>query len=290
MNEVTKETGYVTSFDGTKIYYEMRGEGKPIFLAYGIGCLINHWRHQIKYFSQNYKVIVIDYRGHHLSESPADYEDLNVDAIAKDIKAVCDHLKVEKLSFWGHSFGSPAVLRAYDMYPEMFENLVLINGFATNPMKGMFGLDFDPIIRNIKQGYEKLPITISSLWRIGIDNPISQRLAGLTGGFNLSLTSFKDIQAYAKGVAAIDFEIFMKLFEAMMNYNGEAMLDTIKVPTLIVGGSKDSVTPLKFQKALHSKIKGSKLQVIPYGSHCSQLDMPDLVNLRIEKFLKENSF
>ena len=287
MNEVQKRTGYVESFDGTPIYYEVRGEGRPVFLAYGIGCLINHWRHQIKYFSQKYQTIVIDYRGHHKSSTPENRAHLNIDAIAKDIIAVCEALEIETASFWGHSFGTQVLLRAYDLKPELFENLVFVNGFATNPMKGMFGIDIDPVFRNLKKSFETMPETISTLWRLGVDNPISTRLVGLTGGFNINLTSFKDIQVYAKGVAAIEFDVFIEVFESMVNFNGTAILTSVEKPCLIIGGSKDSVTPLEFQKVLHQSVKGSKLQIIPYGSHCSQLDMPDLVNLRIEKFLSE---
>lgn len=284
---VEKTTGYIKSFDGTSIYYEVRGKGKPIVLAYGIACLMNHWRHQIKYFSENYQTIIIDYRGHHKSSEPEDIEQMNIDAICKDLKIVLDHLNIDKASFWGHSFGVQVLIRLYDMHPELFQNLVFINGFATNPMKGMFGLDFDPIFRNIKQGYEKLPETLSYLWKIAVNNPISSRLVGMTGGFNLQLTSFKDIQVYSKGVSNIDLRIFIKLFEHMVNYDGNSVLENIDCPTLIIGGSKDTVTPLNFQKRINRKIKASRLQIIPYGTHCSQLDMPDMVNLRIEKFLKE---
>lgn len=290
MNEIVKETGFVESFDGTKIYYESRGRGRPLVMAYGIGCLMNHWRHQSKYFSQRYRVITLDYRGHHQSGRPELMENLSVDAIAKDIQAVCQHLNLEKASFWGHSYGCQVLLRTYDSFPELFANLVLINGFATNPMRGMFGLDLDPLIRNLKKAYESLPETIGTLWRLGVDNPLSSRLMGFAGGFNLQLTSFKDIQVYSKGVASIDFDVFAELFENMMNYNASSVLNDVQIPCLIIGGSKDAVTPLSFQKEMHQKIKGSKLQVIPYGSHCSQLDMPDLVNLRIEKFLSEISY
>ena len=53
MRKISVETGYFESFDGTKIYYETRGKGKPLVFVYGIGCLFNHWAHQVKYFSKN---------------------------------------------------------------------------------------------------------------------------------------------------------------------------------------------------------------------------------------------
>jgi pimeloyl-ACP methyl ester carboxylesterase len=73
----------------------------------------------------------------------------------------------------------------------------------------------------------------------------------------------------------------------MLDYDGSKILEKIDVPTLIIGGKNDSVTPVKTQRYMHKKIKGSQLQIVPYGSHCTQLDMPDLVNLRISRFLKD---
>jgi hypothetical protein len=37
---------------------------------------------------------------------------------------------------------------------------------------------------------------------------------------------------------------------------------------------------------MHLKVKGSDFFMVPYGSHCTQLDMPELVNLKIERFLR----
>jgi len=240
-NTIAKNTGYFESFDGTRIYYETRGQGEPLILAYGIACGANHWRHQVRAFSQKYMCVTLDYRGHHKSGTPKDRTQLSVDALARDIVLLCEHLKIKKASFWGHSFGAQILLRTYELQPELFHNMILINGFATNPIKGMFGLDaVTQTFKTFKQGYEQLPETISYLWK--------------------------------------------------MNYDGKAVLDRIQVPTLIIGGDKDNVTPLAYQRTLHNNIKGSEFLVVPYGSHCTQLDMPDFVNLRIEKFLRQVDF
>src|SRR6185437_5597609 len=99
MNAVTKKTGFFKSFDGTRLYYEVRGNGRPIVFAYGIGCLINHWQHQIKTLSGPYQTIVFDYRGHHKSELPVDREKMSIDSIARDLHALMDHLEIEQASF-----------------------------------------------------------------------------------------------------------------------------------------------------------------------------------------------
>ena len=84
-------------------------------------------------------MIAYDYRAHHRSETPANRENLTIDALAQDLKCLMDHLQIQQASLWGHSFGAEMLLRHYDLYPEMSQSLVFINGFAQNPLNGMFG-------------------------------------------------------------------------------------------------------------------------------------------------------
>src|ERR1700677_2937021 len=98
MNLTPKTTGTFASYDGTEIYYEIRGEGRPLILNYGIGCLINHWRPQIRHFAETHQVIVYDYRAHHHSSVPSDLKEMTADALAKDLHALMAHLQIEKAS------------------------------------------------------------------------------------------------------------------------------------------------------------------------------------------------
>ena len=290
MKMIRKTTGYFKSFDGTRIYYETKGEGPPLVFVYGIGCLMNHWRPQIKYFSESFQTIILDYRAHHKSDIPKDPHSLSIDSLAKDLHELMRHLEITKASFWGHSFGVQILTAAYKMNPEIFENLIFINGFVINPIEGMFGNNLaDKAFRIIKTTHKMLPDTLSYIWKKSINNPIPMYLSAIVGGFNLQLTHLKDIEIYARGIASIDIQSFLCLFEDMMNYNGEDMLSEIHCPTLIMAGEKDSVTPLKHQRHIHDKISNSELFMVPLGSHCTQLDMPDLINLRAEKFLKKSS-
>jgi pimeloyl-ACP methyl ester carboxylesterase len=289
--DIKKVTGTFKSFDGTEIYYEVRGSGRPILLCYGLACLMNHWTYQVKEFSQEYQTILFDYRGHHNSGTPADHDQLTIDAICQDMKALLDHLGIEKASVWGHSLGVQYLFRFYDMFPKYVENMVLINGFASNPIKGMFGVDLMPsVFKAFKEGQKKFPETLSQLWKFAVTSQIAIPLSALAGGFNLSLTALKDIEVYARGVASMDLDIFITLFDQMMNYDATPVLDRIEVPVLIISGTKDGVTPVSHQEKMHHKIRGSQLVRVPYGTHCTQLDLPDFVNLRIQKFLNETGF
>ncbi len=289
MNLISKNTGTFRSYDGTRIYYEVRGQGRPVVMAYGIGCLINHWNQQIRHFSQNFHTIVFDYRAHHKSEIPVSREQLTIDSLAQDLRALLDHLEIKNASLWGHSFGVQVAIRTYDMFAERINSLVLINGFATNPLQGMFGSDLVTTFFNlVKDGYEVLPETSSFLFRSAVNNPLAIQLSALAGGFNIKLTHLKDIEIYAKGVASMDLNSFLTLFQNMMSYDGRPVLERITAPTLIIAGLNDSVTPLHYQEEMHRKIRGSEMMLVPFGSHCTQLDMPEMVNLKIEQFLSKN--
>ncbi|HMN67111.1 MAG TPA: alpha/beta hydrolase [Bdellovibrionales bacterium] len=291
MNLVPKSTGHFRSFDGTRIYYEVRGQGAPVVLNYGIGCLINHWRPQIKYFSERNQVITWDYRAHHKSDIPENRAHLNMDAMAQDLNALLDHLELPRASLWGHSFGVQMLVRFYDLFPNRAHSMVFVNGFVQNPLQGMFGSPdlTESFFKLFKSGYEILPETLGFLWRAGIQNPLAIHLSALAGGFNLKLTSLKDVEIYARGIASMDLNAFLQLFESMLHYDGKSVLERVQIPVIIIGGKQDSVTPQKHQEEMHHLIKGSDFFMVPYGSHCTQLDMPELVNLKIEQFLKAHT-
>ncbi len=283
-----KETGSFKSFDGTSIYYEVRGEGEPILLVYGLACLINHWHFQIEYLSQKYKVIAFDMRGHHRSEIPENPDNLSLEAIAKDIPYLFRELGIKQAHFVGHSLGAQVLLKTYELHPEIVKSITFINGFAKNPIKGMFGLDVvEPFFYFVKSVYEKNPELCGELWKRTVLNPIAKFGAGFLGGFNLRLTQFKDIEIYAQGVANIPLSVFIPYFEDMMRFRGELVAPRIKVPAFIISGDRDNVTPEHFQKDLHETIQGSIFLRIPYGSHCCQLDFPEFINLKIDQFIED---
>lgn len=293
--KISKESGTFKSFDGTEIYYECRGSGRPLILCYGLACLMNHWNHQIKHFSENYRVITFDYRGHHKSAAPMDSKNLSLDALVEDIRCLTEHLKIKQASFWGHSYGVQLLLRYFDLYPQTVKNFVFINGFAKNPIKGMFGTVLGPetitkVFHAFQAAYRQAPQPIGAAWKLAVTNPAAVPLAALAGGFNLNTISFKDIEVYARGVASLDVDLFLRLFEEMMDYDGTAVLAKINVPTLIISGKKDGVTPASYQYEMHNLILNSELCEIPYGSHCTQLDFPEFTNLRVDKFLASSLY
>ncbi len=266
----------------------MRGEGRPLVFVYGIACLINHWHHQLHHFSQSYQTIIMDYRGHHFSDIPEDKKNLSLPAMAQDIICLCEHLKIDKAFFLGHSFGCEVLLDAYQKKPELFEGLCFVSGFFSNPFQAMLSQErLQEVFHYIRKTYNMAPSLLSTIWRLGVTNPVSVFLSSLVGGFNLEKTALKDIEIYAQGVANIDLRVFMTLFEQLTQYDGRPFLTQIEAPTLVIAGDRDSLTPVAVQRSLFAEIPQSELLIIPNGSHCVQLDFPQEVNEKIEGFLQQ---
>ena len=286
---IEKTTGTFKAIDGTPIYYEVRGQGEPIVFIYGIACLMNHWHYQVEHFSKTNKVILFDIRGHHKSTPVANINNMKFEHLASDLNGLLGHLGIEKAHMVGHSFGVPYLIKTYEQFPEIFKSVTFINGFARNPLKKLFGVEFvEPLFNFLREQHRKSPDLWTALWRGMIDNPIAFQLAALAGGFNLRLTQFKDIEMYGRGVSRLELPLFFELFEQLLQFDGNSILPTITCPTLILAGDKDMLTPPAYQTEMHALISGSELMKIPYGSHCSQLDFPEFVNLKLADFINKN--
>src|SRR5690606_5718860 len=145
---------------------------------------------------------------------------ISLEALAKDLRCLLQTLQLEKAHFVGHSFGAQILLKAYELSPEIFQSLTFINGFAKNPIKGMFGLDLaENLFLQLRKLHEKSPQMVTEVWRALVDNPLSKFGLGILGGFNLKHTQLKDIEIYTRGVAHLPFRVLIPLFEDMMSYD-----------------------------------------------------------------------
>jgi len=125
---------YFRSFDGTKIYYEVRGNGEPVLLVHGFIVNGQSWKRTELYrdlLAAGYKVIILDQRGNGFSDKPHDSTAYDNDAEAKDIMELLKLLKLKKYSAVGYSRGSIIVARL----------LVLDKNIKKAVMGGM-GTDF----------------------------------------------------------------------------------------------------------------------------------------------------
>ncbi|MCO5112796.1 MAG: alpha/beta hydrolase [Bdellovibrionaceae bacterium] len=279
------QNGYCFGADGNKVYYELHGSKGPyVVLVYGVACLMNHWIYQTAELSKTHRVILFDYRGHHKSEY---HPNLGMDHVAHDIKCLLDHLEVKQAYLAGHSFGVPVVVKFNQHYPDMSLGNVLINGFVYNPLDELFRVPVSKkLISSIETLQESAPQLSQWLWKKTVNNLLAQITCGVLGGFNLERTSFKDIEVYTQGLENLRLKTLLAYMKELVAMDLREALPEVQNKTLIISGLRDGITPTHQQDLMNALLPNSEIIKFPEGSHCTQLDLPDILNPILRDFFK----
>lgn len=107
----------------TELYYTEKGEGYPLILLHGNGENGEYFARQIEFFSEFYRVIAVDTRGH--GKSPRGTASFTISQFADDLKLFMDRLKIEKAHILGFSDGGNIAAVFVMRYPERVDRLIL---------------------------------------------------------------------------------------------------------------------------------------------------------------------
>src|SRR5262249_18139552 len=93
---------------GTRIYYQSEGTGPPLVLQHGFSQSIEDWYEcgYVDALKHDYRLILVDARGHGSSDKPHDPAAYGLDKRAGDVVAVLDAIGISRAHFWGYSMGS----------------------------------------------------------------------------------------------------------------------------------------------------------------------------------------
>jgi pimeloyl-ACP methyl ester carboxylesterase len=280
--------GMFNSRDGTPIYYEVHGEGRPLFLCYGLLCRREHWSHQLPFFAARYQVIVIDYRGHQRSGLPRNDKNLTIEWCAKDVQDTADLLGLKEFSCLGHSMGVPVLAHLTQWEPVRLKANVFICGSVNNPFEQMlFTGRLDSVFSASASIFEKAPFVAESAWRrLTQRNRVSDFIAAQLG-FNPDVALKDDVASYLEGVQQSRPEVFYRLMLDYRAVDRRALLQESKVPCLVVAGDEDCITPLPVQEEMARLLPKGQFVRVAGGSHNAHMDFPDFVNERIQAFFKK---
>ncbi|MBS1597999.1 MAG: alpha/beta fold hydrolase [Bacteroidetes bacterium] len=127
-------SGFFKSFDGTKIYYEVKGSGAPVLLVHGFVVNGESWKKTALYddlLKSGFKVITLDLRGNGKSDKPHDPAAYANDAEAKDIMGLMQMLAINQYNVVGYSRGSIITAR-----------LLVFDKRISKAVMGGIGIDF----------------------------------------------------------------------------------------------------------------------------------------------------
>ncbi|MBF6989476.1 MULTISPECIES: alpha/beta fold hydrolase [Cupriavidus] len=274
----TKQGHYVTTKDGTRIFYKDWGTGSPVVFSHGWPLNADAWDAQMLFLVQKgFRVIAHDRRGHGRSDQPA--QGNNMDTYADDLAALLDALDIKGATLVGHSTGGGEVAHYIGRHgTKRVAKAVLIGAVP-------------PIMLKTAANPNGLPMEVFDGIRKGVAENRSQFYRDLTTpffGFNRpgAKVSQGTIDAFwAQGMTGGLLGQYACIKEfSEVDYTGD--LKKITVPTLILHGDDDQIVPIDNSARLSAKIvKNATLKVYPGASHGMCVTNADQVNADLLAFL-----
>jgi pimeloyl-ACP methyl ester carboxylesterase len=225
------------------------------------------------------------YRGHGRSGLPVDRDQIDVVSHAADMNAVRDHLGDPDVVLVGHSLGTQVCLEAYRARPERVRALVLLCGSfgrVTHTFKGTDVLS--SVLPNIQNFSSKHPRLLRALWaRVPVRAAV--KLGILLGDIDPAKVRVEDVEPYFRHALHVDFTLFARMLQAAGEHSAQDLLTEIRVPTLVVAGSRDTFTPPEVSVAMAEAIPGARHELISGGSHILPLEERERTRELLRDFL-----
>ena len=267
------ESGYVET-NGTKLYYEVMGEGHPLVLIHGGYMDRRMWDDQFAHFAERYRVIRYDVRGFGKSELPQlPYAD------RQDLRALLTALGVEKTYLLGLSLGGEIALDFTLDYPDMVDALILVGSpIPGYPIEQMFTREqlyqemarWQPFEEAAKKRDRAAMVDILMQNPTLVPTPDYPEARERVRR-NLSEYSFAWVTDRAPR-QELEPPTFGRLHE-------------IRVPTLIIVGADDHFQLLKSADKFAQDIPNMKRVDIPGTHHMPNMEKPEEFNRAVLGFL-----
>jgi 3-oxoadipate enol-lactonase len=251
----------------TEIAFDDVGTGLPVVFLHAFPLNRTMWDPQVGALVGECRCIAIDLRGLGESGAGAPY---TMDQYADDVAAVLDTLQIARAMVVGLSLGGYVAFALWRRHRDRVRALVLADTRATadTPEAAQRRRELIEVAKT--QG----PTAVANL-----------QIAGLVG--KTTRDKRPDIyDATHRMIAQAPSEGVVGALEAMLaRPDSTATCATIDVPTLIVVGEEDVLTPLKEARALQASIPGSGLEVLRQAGHLSNTERPAAFNTVVSEFL-----
>lgn len=256
--------------NGVRMGVRERGAagGQTLLLVHGFPLDSRMWCEQLSGLAGRARVIAPDLRGHGLSDAPE--EPYSMEQHADDLAALLDHLGVQKEIVAGLSMGGYVTLAFWRRHPERMAGIALVDTRA-EPDTQAGKASRDVTAGRVREAGprvlvdEMMPRLLApkNLADEKITAPLremilSQPIAGLTG----ALRALRD------------------------RADSTPTLATITIPTAVIVGEADAITPPADAAAMAAQIPGARLIVIPRAGHLSPMENPHAVNEALEGLIE----
>lgn len=258
------------TLNGLRMFFRDEGNktAPAILFLHGYPLNSTMWRAQIAHFSKTHRVIAPDLRGHGATFSAVRMSDptFTLNMIADDVVTLLNHLGVSKATVCGLSMGGYLAFALWRRYSKFFDKLILVDTKATADGAEAKANRYKQADLVRAQGTKPLPEIMLPKF-IAEEN----KHACAATLQNMILTTSPD------GVIGA-------LSALAEREDSTPTLETIHVPTMIVVGEKDVLTPPSDAQFMHERIAGSQLATIPNAGHLSPMEQPVIFNRIVDEF------
>ena len=254
-----------------RIAVDHTGEGQLLIMLHGIGGNRTNWHDQLPVFGVHFHAVSWDARGYGASddyEGPLDFGDF-----ARDLARVLDHFNSARAHLVGLSMGGMIAMDFYSRYPERVATLTIcdslpgFNHLTPEQRREFVRLRQEPLLNG------KEPKDIAS--------SVAETLIGKSarpGSFERLVAS----------MSALHKESYLKTIAGGASYQRHFELEKFAVPTHVVVGDEDRLTPPEMSRQMAARIPGARLTVIEGAGHLSNIEQPEKFNGAVLGFLMDH--
>jgi len=277
----------VPSDDGTEIAVEILGDGHPgptLVFAHGWTFSSRSWHYQ-RMLAERFRLVLMDHRDHGESGT-GPRENRTVDQIGRDLAAVLDATCADRqVVLVGHSMGGMTIMSLAAQQPERFGGQVkavaLVDTSGRREPEYEFGLRGPLAKAFLGQWKSALALMVSDpekaerARRSGSAVSIRiSRFLNLGRGADKRLGRFTEaMSAGTKAQVVGDFWLTLDTHDKL-----DALKVLADIPTLVIVGDRDRLTPPENARKMAAAIPGSKLLELHGAGHCTMLEQPEAVN------------
>jgi len=254
-----------------RLAYSDEGTGRPVVLLHGFPLSRAMWSEQVSGLRSSCRVIAPDLRGH--GGSPAPQGIYTMDEMADDVVELLDALEIaEPFVLGGLSMGGYVAFAFMARYPDRVRGLILMDTRASADTPEV-ARDREASAQAVLAADSTLPVVEKMLPRLFGKATLAEHPE------RVELVRAQMTQSAPQGVAGA-------LRGMALRPDRRPMLAQISVPTLVLVGEQDAITPPDEVKSLSAAIPNSRLVVIPEAGHMAPYENPSAANAAILEFMK----
>lgn len=286
------QSGYITS-QGLRLYYEIEGAGEPIILLNGGPGFPHYYLDDLRPLADAAQLIFLDQRGTGKSDK-TDPSGYTIDAHVEDVEQLRRELGLERCGVFGHSWGG-MLAQAYILkYPAHVTRLILADTFSSiadcNETLSRMRASVPQEVEAVYDKYEREGLYV------GRDRYPDEYQAALDVAYEPVMLSVPPTPALQNMFANIAYDVYramwgeetdFKITGTLAQFDVEARLAEIRVPTLVIVGGSDMPTVAMAEKTARA-IPNARLEVFEHSRHFPFLEEPDKFFRVMRAFLKSS--